>query len=181
MGEFINICAGADNNSIPESPVEAVLFNVIDHCISPRKINAAMEMYRLIQPKYSMLDSSGYHVLKADLASKRLSFNRINSEELTPTPKFVLLDMLFSSSVVLYDPAIHTPFVLPYILHFSIVILCDPASNVPSVLPFKVSERNVMKEQVSMEMPFVEPVASDSYTVPFAELVSRIPATASVT
>jgi len=75
MGELINICAGADTNSLPESPVEALLFNVIDHCSSPGKIDSAMEMYRLIKPKYSMLDSSGYHVLKAELASKRLSFN----------------------------------------------------------------------------------------------------------
>jgi hypothetical protein len=75
MGELINICAGADINSLPERPVEALLFNVIDHCIRPGKINAAMDMYRTVQPNYFMLDSSGYHVHMAELASKRLSFN----------------------------------------------------------------------------------------------------------
>jgi hypothetical protein len=75
MGVLINICAGADSNSLPESPVEAVLFNVIDHCSNQRKINAAMEMYRRAQSKYFMLDSSGYHLLMAELAAKRLSFN----------------------------------------------------------------------------------------------------------
>ena len=75
MGELINICAGADKNSLLKSTVEALLFNVINHCISPSKIDAAMDMYRLIQPKYLMLDSSGYDVLKAEMASKRLSFN----------------------------------------------------------------------------------------------------------
>lgn len=95
MGEFINICAGSDGNSIPESSVEAVLFNVIDHCISQRKIDAAMEMYRLIQPRYSMLDSSGYHVLLAELASKRLSFNpdlpiKYTSREINIAAKHVM-------------------------------------------------------------------------------------------
>jgi len=76
MGEFINICAGADKNSAPESVVEAVLFNVIDHCLNQRKIDAAMEMYRLIRPKYFMLDSSGYHVLRAHLASKKFYYSK---------------------------------------------------------------------------------------------------------
>ncbi len=95
MGELINICAGADSNSFPKSPVEALLFNVIDHCSSPRKIDAAMEMYRLIQPKYLMLDSSGYHLLMAELASKRLSFNpdlppKSTSRELNIAAKHVM-------------------------------------------------------------------------------------------
>jgi len=95
MGEFINICAGADKNSVPESPVEAVLFNVIDHCSNQRKINAAMEIYRLIQPKYSMLDSSGYHVLMAELDSKKLSFNpdlppKCTSREINIAAKHVM-------------------------------------------------------------------------------------------
>ena len=95
MGELINICAGADSNSFPKSPVEALLFNVIDHCSSHRKIDAAMEMYRLIQPKYLMLDSSGYHLLMAELASKRLSFNpdlppKSTSRELNIAAKHVM-------------------------------------------------------------------------------------------
>ena len=75
MGEFINICAGADGISLPDSPVEALLLNVLGHCTSPSKIKAAMGMYRMAKPKYFMLDSSGYQLLTAELASKRLSFN----------------------------------------------------------------------------------------------------------
>ena len=95
MGELVNICAGADGNSLPESPVEALLFNVIDHCISPGKIKAAKEMYRLVQPKYSMLDSSGYHLHLADLSSKILSFNpdlspKCTSRELNMAPRHVM-------------------------------------------------------------------------------------------
>lgn len=75
MGEFINICAGADRNSLPETPVKAILFNVLDHCSSQYKINAAKEMYRACQPKYSMLDSSGYQLLLAESTAKILSFN----------------------------------------------------------------------------------------------------------
>jgi queuine/archaeosine tRNA-ribosyltransferase len=75
MGEFINICAGADRNSLPETPVKALLFNVLDHCSSPYKINAAKEMYRTCQPRYLMLDSSGYQLLLAERTAKILSFN----------------------------------------------------------------------------------------------------------
>jgi hypothetical protein len=95
MGEFINICAGADKNSVPESPVEGVLFNVIDHCSKPSKIKAAIKMYRMAKPKYFMLDSSGYHVLKAEMASKRLSFNpdlppKFTSREINIAAKHVM-------------------------------------------------------------------------------------------
>jgi hypothetical protein len=100
MGEFINICAGVDSISVPESPVEAVLYNVIDHCLNQRKIDAAMEMYRLIRPKYFMLDSSGYHLLKAELAAKRLSFNpnlppKWTSREINIAAKHVMESALF--------------------------------------------------------------------------------------
>jgi hypothetical protein len=99
MGEFINICAGVDKISVPESPVEAVLYNVIDHCLNQRKIDAAMEMYRLIRPKYFMLDSSGYHLLKAELAAKRLSFNpnlppKWTSREINIAAKHVMESVL---------------------------------------------------------------------------------------
>jgi hypothetical protein len=74
MGELINICAGVDANSIPESPTEALLINVLNNCSSQRKINAAKELYRAIQPKYFILDSSGWQLLQAEKALKRLSF-----------------------------------------------------------------------------------------------------------
>ncbi len=95
MGEFINICAGADCNSLPETRVKAILFNVLDHCSSPYKINAAKEMYRVSQPKYSMLDSSGYQLHLAELASKILSFNpelppKCTSRTINIVPKHVM-------------------------------------------------------------------------------------------
>ena len=46
MGELINICAGAGSDSLPDPPIDALLFNVLGHCSSPSKIIAAIEMYR---------------------------------------------------------------------------------------------------------------------------------------
>ena len=104
MGELINICAGSDINSVPDSPVEAVLFNVIDHCISQRKIDVAMDMYRLIQPKYSMLDSSGYHVHRAEKDSKRLSFNPVLP------PKWTRREMNIAAKHVMESTLLFQPY-----------------------------------------------------------------------
>ena len=103
MGELINICAGADGISLPDSPVEALLLNVLGHCTSPSKIRAAIEMYRMARPKYFMLDSSGYQVLQAEKKSKKLSFNpdlqpKFTKHELNIAPKHVM------ESVLVFQP-----------------------------------------------------------------------------
>lgn len=105
MGEFINICAGADGISLPDPPIEALLLNVLGHCSSPSKIRAAIEMYRRARPTHFMLDSSGYQVLQADLNSKKLSFNpdlqpKITKHELNIAPKHVM------ESVSVFQPYI---------------------------------------------------------------------------
>lgn len=103
MGEFINICAGADCISLPDPPIEALLINVLGHCSSPRKIRAAIELYRMAKPKHFMLDSSGYQVLLAELKSKRLSFKpnlelKFKKHELNIAPKHVM------ESVLVFQP-----------------------------------------------------------------------------
>lgn len=103
MGEFINICAGADGISLPDPPIEALLLNVLGHCSSPSKIRAAIEMYRMAKPKYFMLDSSGYQVLQAEKKSKKLSFNpdlqpKFTKHELNIAPKHVM------ESVLVFQP-----------------------------------------------------------------------------
>jgi hypothetical protein len=94
MGEFINICAGADGISLPDPPIEALLLNVLGHCSSPSKIRAAIKLYRMAKPKYFMLDSSGYQVLTAEKKSIKLSFNpdlppKSTKRELNLAPKHV--------------------------------------------------------------------------------------------
>ena len=67
-----------------------------NHCSSPSKINAAIEMYRRIQPKYLMLDSSGYQLrLWQNWTVKDCRFNpncRLNrtSREFNIAPKHVM-------------------------------------------------------------------------------------------
>jgi len=95
MGDFINICAGADGMSLPESSVEALLLNVMNHCSSPSKINAAIEMYRRARPKYLMLDSSGYQLRNAEKDCKKLSSQhelplKFGSREFNLAPKHVM-------------------------------------------------------------------------------------------
>ena len=100
MGELINICAGADINSLPESPVDALLFNVLGHCSSQSKIEASMEMYHLAQPRYFMLDSSGYQLLMAELKSKRLSFNPELPPKLTSSEINIAVEHVMKSASV---------------------------------------------------------------------------------
>jgi len=137
MGELINICAGADINSLPDSPVEAVLFNVIDHCSNQRKIDAAMEMYRLIQPKYSMLDSSGYHVLRAELASKKLSFNP------DLPPKFTSREINIAAKHVMESALVFQPYIPDIVIGLDFPIRKLKDVNSPEAEFFYKLEYNV--------------------------------------
>ena len=103
MGEFINICAGADSISLPDPPIDALLLNVLGHCSSPSKIRTAIELYRMAKPKHFMLDSSGYQVLLAELNAKRLSFKpnlelKSTKDALNIAPKHVM------ESVLVFQP-----------------------------------------------------------------------------
>ena len=137
MGEFINICAGADGSSLPESPVEALLFNVIDHCSSQRRINDAMEMYRLIKSKYFMLDSSGYHVLRAEMAAKRLSFNP------DLPPKWTSREINIAAKHVMESALVFHPYMLDIVIGLDFPIRKLKDVNSPETEFFNKLDYNV--------------------------------------
>ena len=95
MGKLINFCAGASIEVMPSQNVRALLLNVLDHGSDDRKINISTEMQRMAGPKYVMLDSSGYQLLKGEENGKRLTFNsslpmKHSKQEINLTPKHVM-------------------------------------------------------------------------------------------
>jgi tRNA-guanine family transglycosylase len=95
MGKFVNVCAGADHRTLPESKIEAMLFNVPHHGSSRRKIENAKELSRRAGSRYIMKDSGGFQLLEAERKSKTISFdpNRPvmhTSREINISPKHVM-------------------------------------------------------------------------------------------
>jgi hypothetical protein len=75
MGVPIYSCAGADANNLPSSPISSLLINVLDHGSTPKKIKAAKKMLRKANARYSIGDSSGYQILKAEEKGKLITFD----------------------------------------------------------------------------------------------------------
>ena len=95
MGELVNICAGADEKTLPSSKIRGMLFNTLDHGANEKKIEAAKRMRQKASPKTTMLDSSGYQLLRGEEKGKRLTFdpNRSmihNGREINLAPRHVM-------------------------------------------------------------------------------------------
>ena len=75
MGQLVYYCAGADLNTLPAQHVSALLFNTLDHGANDNKIKRAKQMCRIARPKYVILDSSGYQILKAEEKGKMITFD----------------------------------------------------------------------------------------------------------
>jgi tRNA-guanine family transglycosylase len=95
MGQLVNFCAGTNMNVLPAKQVNAILVNVPDNGSSPRVIEYTSKMMKSARVKFSMLDSGGFQLLKAEINSKKITFNDskpvINTEsEINLTPKHVI-------------------------------------------------------------------------------------------
>jgi queuine/archaeosine tRNA-ribosyltransferase len=103
MGELTYSCAGADPKSLPAPIIESLLFNVLDHGANDTKIAAAQEMCRAAKPSHTMLDSSGYQILKGQEKGKLITFDP--GKPMKNTAKFLNI----SSQHVMQVAAIHQP------------------------------------------------------------------------
>jgi len=95
MTEINGACAGTDNNALPSSKVHTLLLNVLDHGSNDRKIRISWEMRRMANPKYVILDSSGYQLHEAENKGKRITFDsslpmKHSKQEINLTPKHVM-------------------------------------------------------------------------------------------
>jgi len=103
MGSLIYFNAGADDKNLPTSPIDGILTNTLDHGSTPAKIKAAERMLRKAKARYSMGDSSGYQVLKAEEKGKLITFDP--SLQLKNTAKALNI----SAQQVMEVNAIHQP------------------------------------------------------------------------
>jgi tRNA-guanine family transglycosylase len=92
MGQFVNFCAGTNMNVLPAKQVDAMLINVPDNGSSERVIEYTLKMMKSAKVKFSMLDSGGFQLLKAEINSKKITFDDskpvINTEsEINLAPK----------------------------------------------------------------------------------------------
>ena len=72
MGKLVNFCAGADPDKLPAKKINALLVNVPDHGANQLKIEKAQKMFQLSKPKYVILDSGGFQLLKAEKKSRKI-------------------------------------------------------------------------------------------------------------
>ena len=95
MGKLVNVCAGADNRTQPESDIEAMLFNVPHHGSSESKVEKAMELAQRARSRYKMIDSGGFQLYEAERKSIKTSFDpdrpiKNTSREINITSKHVM-------------------------------------------------------------------------------------------
>ncbi len=75
MGSLVYFNAGADRNNLPTSPIDGLLYNVLDHGSTPKKIEAAKQMRQKANPHHLLGDSSGFQVLMAQEKGKAMTFD----------------------------------------------------------------------------------------------------------
>jgi hypothetical protein len=103
MGQLTYSCAGADLKSLPAPIIDELLLNALDHGANDTKIAAAQEMCREAKPSHTMLDSSGYQLLKAEEKGKTITFDP--GKPMKNTPKFLNI----SPQQVMQVADIHQP------------------------------------------------------------------------
>ena len=141
MGPLIYSCAGANAKNLPSSPIDSLLINVLDHGSTPRKINAAKNMLRNANARYSIGDSSGYQILKAEEKGKVITFDP--GQPLKNTAKALNI----SPQQVMEANAIHQP---------DMVIGLD--------WPIRKFEKDIQKElEFRKKLEFNVPWAFESY------------------
>lgn len=75
MGSLIYFCAGASMDILPGKGVNALLLNVPDNGASARAIKDSKNLVRACTPKYVMVDSGGYQLLKGEEEGLEMGFN----------------------------------------------------------------------------------------------------------
>jgi queuine/archaeosine tRNA-ribosyltransferase len=76
MGFLVNFCAGTNREILPGKQVNALLLNVPQDGGSESAIKTSKVLIRVAKPKYFMLDSGGYQLLKAELENRRITYDR---------------------------------------------------------------------------------------------------------
>ncbi len=85
MGPPVYFNAGADNQNLPTSPIDGLLFNVLDHGSTPKRIAAAKQMIKRANPRYRIDDSGGFQVHEGEKNGKAMTFDP--QKPLKNTPK----------------------------------------------------------------------------------------------
>ncbi len=73
MGEFHNFLASPNAYTMPQG-AEAVLFNVVHHASTPRRVRRTVRLIEEFDPLHVFTDSSGFQLLQAQLKRKRCTF-----------------------------------------------------------------------------------------------------------
>jgi len=75
MENFSYYCAGASLTDLPFQNVDAILFNVMDNCATDAKLLKTEKLFKQSGATRTLLDSSGFGLLKAEIKNKEMSFD----------------------------------------------------------------------------------------------------------
>ena len=73
MGGLVYFCAAANAVNLPGRSVEALLVNVVEHGATECRIEHTQALLRTARPKFVLLDSGGYSLLKAEEKGKKIT------------------------------------------------------------------------------------------------------------